>query len=71
VMKGICEKWPITAKAHKIAETIKTTVDGADRVICCPLVDEWTVIVFFGKARRLLYRARASGRGLPAVICGE
>jgi hypothetical protein len=38
VTKGICAKLPITAKAHKIAETIKTTVDGADRVISPPLL---------------------------------
>jgi hypothetical protein len=67
-MKGICEKWPITAKAHKIADAIKTSAVGADRLICCPLVDERTLIVFFGKARSLL---SGTGAGAGGRHCCE
>jgi hypothetical protein len=57
-MKGIGANLPITAKAAKISDTMKTTVVGGERFMSCPslFVDGRTVIVFAENASGLLFR---------------
>jgi hypothetical protein len=53
VTNGIGANLPITAKAAKISDIMKTTVDGGDRFISQPslFIDERIVIVLSEKAR--------------------
>jgi hypothetical protein len=72
VKRGIAANLPITARAARTSDTIKTAVDGGVSLNSRPLsVDERTVIVFSKNARVTLSAQREFGWKAAVSAAGE